>query len=278
MYKGNRVNGREETTGTLAESELYKIRRKVGADKQTVIENAHPALVSDEDFEAVQELMRKKGKSKSNGKESLFSFIVVCLDCKSGMHFKPDRRKGAYICGGYVKYTSSYCSSHIIAEKELLQAVKDDLAALVKDNVSMERLYGIAEEKANSVHANTKKELARIDKELAEMDKRFDKLLSLHIDDKITSDQFKQQNERIVQQQQELANKKAELIVLLEARQDLAEQLHVFKKEVERFSTLDIGDAQVMKHVLQRLIQKIEVFEGGKIKIHYNLSNPLPQN
>ena len=77
----------------------------------------------------------------------------------------------------------------------LLQAVKDDLAALVNDNVNMHRLYGIAEEKANQVHTNTKKGLVRIDKELAEMDKRFDKLLSLHVDDKITSDQFMQQNE-----------------------------------------------------------------------------------
>ncbi|MEK8130281.1 hypothetical protein WMW72_20445 [Paenibacillus filicis] len=68
------------------------------------------------------------------------------------------------------------------------------------------------------------------------------------------------------------------LIVLFEARQDLAEQLQVFKKEIERFSTLDIDDVQVVKHVLKRLIQKIEVFEGGKIKIHYNLSNPLLQN
>lgn len=231
VYLGNLVYRREETTGTLAESELYKIRRKVEADKQIITVNTHPALVSDEDFEAIQVLMRKKGTHKSNGKESLFSYIVVCPACGSGMHFKPDRRKGAYVCGGYVKYTSSYCSSHIIAEKELLQAVKDDLAALVRDNVSMDRLYGIAEEKANSVHTNTKKELARIDKELAEMDKRFDKLLSLHVDDKITSEQFKQQNERIVKQQQELSNRKAELIVLFEARQDLTEQLQVFKKK-----------------------------------------------
>lgn len=69
----------------------------------------------------------------------------------------------------------------------------DDLAALVKDNVSMDRLYGIAEEKANSLHASTKKELARINKELA--------------------------------------NRKAELILVFEARQDLAEQLHDSKKK-----------------------------------------------
>lgn len=87
VYLGHLVYRREESTGTLAESELYKIRRKVDAEKQIVNENAHPALVSGEDFEAVQKLMRKKGTHRSNGKESLFSYIVVCPDCGSGMHF-----------------------------------------------------------------------------------------------------------------------------------------------------------------------------------------------
>lgn len=36
---------------------------------------------------------------KSNGKQSLFAYIAKCADCGSGMHFKPDRRKGADVCG-----------------------------------------------------------------------------------------------------------------------------------------------------------------------------------
>ncbi|UFJ62706.1 recombinase family protein [Brevibacillus sedimenti] len=120
VYTGKLVFHREETTGILAESELYKIRRKVEPDKQIVIENAHPAIITEDDFQAVQELMKKKGERKSNGKESLFAHIAKCADCKSGMHFKPDRRNGAYVCGGYVKYTSLYCSSHIIEEQASL--------------------------------------------------------------------------------------------------------------------------------------------------------------
>ncbi|ELK39462.1 hypothetical protein ACEF06_20365 [Brevibacillus agri] len=136
----------------------------------------------------------------------------------------------------------------------------------------------MAVEKANAVQMTTTKELKRVDKQLAELNNRFDRLLSLHVEGTITTEQFKQQNERIAQQQQDLANKKAELILALEARQDLNEQLQAFRKEVERFTNLDIDDEQVMKQVLQRLIHKIEVFEGGKIKIHYNLSNPFPSN
>ncbi|MBA9084344.1 uncharacterized protein (UPF0335 family) [Fontibacillus solani] len=63
----------------------------------------------------------------------------------------------------------------------------------------------------------------------------------------------------------------------MEARQDLTEQLKAFGKEVERFTNLDIGDEQVMKQVLQRLIHKIEVLEGGKITIT-TIFPPLPSN
>lgn len=278
VYTGKLVFRREETTGILAESELYKIRRKVEPDKQIVIENAHPALVSETDFNAVQELMKKKGKNRSNGKESLFAHVAKCADCGMGMHFKPDRRNGAYVCGGYVKFTASYCSSHIIEEATLLRAVKDDLRTLIKDSIKIEKLYGVAEQKASALQSSYTKELKRIDREIADLQKRFDRLLNLHIEGNITTEQFKQQNERIALQQQEQANRKIELEQALEARRDLAQHQQAFRKEVERFIDLDIDDEQVLKQFLQRLIDKVEVFEGGKIKIHYNLSHPHPSN
>jgi site-specific DNA recombinase len=256
VYTGKLVFHREETTGTLAKSELYMIRRTVEPDKQIVIENAHPAIITEDDFQAVQELMKKKGERKSNGKESLFAHITKCADCKSGMHFKSDKRNGAYVCGGYVKYTSSYCSSHIIEEQALLQAVKNELRALIQDSVRIERLYGLAEEKANLFQSSVTRDLKRIDKQLAELEKRFEKLLNLHIEGAITTEQFKQQNERITQQQQDLANKKAELQSALEARNDINEQLQIFRKEVERFINLDIDDEQVLSRFYKGLSTK----------------------
>jgi len=278
VYTGKQVFHKEETTRILAASETYKVRRKVKDEEQVVIENSHPALITEDDFNAVQELMKKRGKHKSNGKESLFSYIVKCPDCGSGMHFKPDRRKGAYVCGGYVKYTSSYCTSHIIEEKVLLQAVKDDLKSLIKDTVKIEHLYGMADEKAVAVQSHIQNELNRIEKQLIELDKRFDNLLTLHVEAAITTDQFKHQNERNAHLQQELMNKKANLILAIEEGKNLVERKEAFRKEVERFIDLDISDEQVLKQFLQRLIQTIEVFEDGKIKINYNLSNPLPSN
>lgn len=260
----------------IAKSELYKKRRRVEPENQVIIENAHSPLISEEDFQAVQELMKSKGKYKSNGKESLFAHIAQCADCKSGMHFKPDRRNGAYVCGGYVKHTISYCSSHIIEESLLLNAVKADIKALIKDTVKVEKLYGIAEKKASSLQSFLTKELKQIDRNIDKLNNQVGSLLTLHADGAMTTEMFKQQSERISIQLQELANRKVDLQSALATKKDNSEQLQAFKKEVERFSKLDIKDDNVLKQVLQRLINKIEVFEEGKIKIHYNLSPSLP--
>lgn len=254
---------------------MYKIRIKVDLEKQNNNKNTHPPLITEDDFRAVQELMKKKGTHKSNGKESLFAHIAKCAECGSGMHFKPDRRKGAYVCGGYLKFTTAHCSSHIIEESILLQTVKDDLRDLIKDSVKLEKLYGIAEKKASSVSSNFEKEIKQTEKQLKEVNKRFDNILTLHTEWHITIEQFKAQNEQIAQQQKELAVKKAELLSALSTRKDTTEELQFFKKEVEHFANLDIDDEQVLKQVLQRLINKIEVYEEGKVKIHYNLSPSL---
>ena len=72
---------------------------------------------------------------------------------------------------------------------------------------------------------------------------------------------FKQQSERISIQLQELANKKVELLSALATKKDNSEQLQAFKKEVKRFTNLDIEDENILKQVLQRLINEIEIFE-----------------
>ncbi|AUJ79420.1 hypothetical protein CWD84_18450 [Bacillus siamensis] len=66
--------------------------------------------------------------------------------------------------------------------------------------------------------------------------------------------------------------KKVELQSALSTRKDTTEELQYLRKKWNAFSNLDIDDEQVLKQVLEQLINKIEVYKEGKIKIHYNLS------
>ncbi|OME93254.1 hypothetical protein BK124_25150 [Paenibacillus amylolyticus] len=52
---------------------------------------------------------------------------------------------------------------------------------------------------------------------------------------------------------------------LLETKKDTEEKLRAFRKQISYFTELDdIHDEQVLKQVLQRLIQKIE---GNKVQL-----------
>lgn len=274
VYIGNLVHHRSETTKHLGASETYKIRNEIAPAEQIIVVNTHPAIVSKEDFDAVQELMKKKGIDRSNGKESLFAHIAKCADCGCGMHYKSDRRNGAYICGGHVKHSNSYCTSHIISEKLLLDTINKEVKALVKKTVNIEKLYGLADEKAKRLQSSSEQEVRKIEKQMEQLNQQFDSLLSLHAEGALTTAQFKTKNDAISQQQLELANQKQALKLKMGEKKDLDINIQAFRKEVERFINLDSSDLQVLKSVLQRLIAKIEVHEGGKITIHYNLSCP----
>lgn len=58
--------------------------------------------------------------------------------------------------------------------------------------------------------------------------------------------------------------------IITGTKKDTEEQLRAYIKQLSRFTELQIEGQQVFKQALQRLIQKIEVINGGSIKaIHY---------
>ncbi len=57
---------------------------------------------------------------------------------------------------------------------------------------------------------------------------------------------------------------------LLEEKKDPDTNIQAFKKVVKSFLGFDMEDQQELKLILQRLIDKIEVFKGGEIAIYHH--------
>ncbi|MGM0712529.1 recombinase family protein [Brevibacillus parabrevis] len=270
IYTGTIVQHCEETVDSIT-----KKRKRVDAEKQIIHHRPELALITMEEYQAVQERMRIKGKNKSNGQESLFAHIAVCADCGKGMTFRKDRGKeGAYVCGGYVKYTTSFCSSHLIKEPVLLGMVKDDLRELISSNVKPDKLYSVLNGELNLHQSNFKKELQKVNNRLSQLNDQFQGLLQLYAQKAVSIEQFTIQNERIQGEQSKLAKQKAQLESQQEAKKHTDDHLRAFKRQIDKFARLDIEDERVMKQLLQTLIHKIEVHKDGSIKIHYNITRP----
>lgn len=117
MYLGTMVQGKRERVS-------YKVKRlsEKPEARWVRVADTHKAVVSAEDFELVQKLLKSDGRS-SKGENSchMFTGFLYCGDCGEPMIRRISRYKGTekvyFICAS--KNRGAGCSRHSIPEEEL---------------------------------------------------------------------------------------------------------------------------------------------------------------
>ena len=112
--------------GTLIQGKKARISHKnhntlrVPEDEWIVVENHHKAIIKEEIFNQVQEILYNKNSRVSpNGKMYRYTGFLKCADCKTSMYkfAKKNGQKVFFYCGAYHKKKD--CSKHYITEQEL---------------------------------------------------------------------------------------------------------------------------------------------------------------
>lgn len=268
LYTGNMVQNRTETISLRTNQ-----RKEIPAEQQTVVPNTHPSLISMEEFHEAQMKLKLKGERRSNGQESLFAHIAVCADCGMGMHFKKDR--GGYTCGKYGKYGKKYCSSHYVKADDLLSKVKQHLKLLTSGNqINTHKLVEIFKKESGYTSDNHDKELRKVESKLSLLAKKQSRLLDLLNEGELLQEEWRTQNTLVRNENALLSERKAELMTQVKNEKDLDTNIQVFEKQVKKLLHIDFEDERILKQIVMKLIQKIEVFSDGNIKIHYNIAHP----
>ena len=157
VYTGNMVQGRTKRS-------LYNSipLRRVDKKDWIIVENTHEAIVSKEDFNAVQEMMaqynRKPKARKTNKKENILKGLVVCGDCGYRMvrgDYK-DREKGIpnyyFICRQHSVYPES-CQTTSIKEDVLKSIVHQSIKMQIKTLSKIEESMLAASTAPETKHA-----------------------------------------------------------------------------------------------------------------------------
>lgn len=135
VYLGHMVQGRR-----ICEFYANRPDRMLPQDEWTVVKNTHEPLVSQEDFDRVQEINRKAkaayhenlGKYDALGKtENLLKGLVFCADCgRPLVRYKQVTSKGKYVhyyylCPNYAaQLEHSGCTYKFVPEEKLIGAVE----------------------------------------------------------------------------------------------------------------------------------------------------------
>ncbi|MCI9071246.1 MAG: recombinase family protein [Lachnospiraceae bacterium] len=126
VYTGTLVQGKESTVNYKV-----KVRREKAPEEWCRVENAHDAIISRNDFEIVQSILKMDTRVSVGQKEvEAFSGMAACADCGCSM-VRKKVIKGKipyfyYRCSGNKK-DKEFCSNHDIRADELHEAVKKSL-------------------------------------------------------------------------------------------------------------------------------------------------------
>lgn len=127
-YAGHLTQNRREKVN-------YKISQRVDLprDSWIIVPNTHEPLISQADFDRVQEMLTVRSYSCArNGKSHLLTGLAFCADCGSPMTYVKESKSRIYmVCQGYRKGGRLHlCTSHCIREDVVIGAVLEQFRSL----------------------------------------------------------------------------------------------------------------------------------------------------
>lgn len=171
-YTGTLVQGKEEKVN-------YKVKKSVKKPEEewTKVRETHEAIISMEDFEIVQDLLKVDTRAGVGEKKAhIYAGILFCGDCMEPMVRRVNRYKGveniSFICS--TKNKGGKCSRHIISEEDLNGLVLAGLRQQISLFLNKSKVLRTIEQMEINFE-----EVVSFDKEIERLHSEQDKYLSL---------------------------------------------------------------------------------------------------
>ena len=275
VYLGHTVGLRRTTIS-------YKNKTRIDRpeSEQCLVKNTHQPLITQEQWEIVQEVRQhKKRTAKHMDEPNIFSGLVFCADCGKPLvlHRASTMKKVEYNfkCYTYGKKGKTACTAHHIRECELMQIVLDDLRRVTHFARMKERQFAAHINQKNS--AELRREMNRVLRELdamkkrsAELSKLFKRLYEDNVLGRVTDEQYRMLSGDYTDEQRMLEEQipqKEQRLAQLQAREA---NVDAFIEKAKQYTTIDT----LTPELLRLFIQRIEIGERD-VKYSRNASQAI---
>ena len=284
-YTGCTVNFK-----TYTNSIYDKKQRENPMENRRIFYNTHPAIISLEVFDKVQEIRQQRHRRTKTGKSSLFSGMVYCSDCGAKMRYCTtnyfEKRQDHFVCANYRSNTGS-CSAHFIRAVVLEELVWMHMRTVIsyvsryEDHFRavMEQKLRLSSETAIRGH---KKRLAQAEKRLGELDRLFIRIYEDNVAGRITDEKFSMMSKTYEDEQAQLKVEIQTLQQEIEVQERQIENLEQFIQRVHKYKDLDELTPYALRELVKGVYIEAPDKSGGKrrqnIRISYDLVGFIPLN
>lgn len=263
------------TTNFKYKRKSYKSHVKVTLpkDENMVFENTHEALISVEDWDAVQKIREGRRRKNFTGETNKFSGLLYCADCgkKLYYHYKPSKpEQAAFQCGTYSNVlTKSECSTHFIREAVINEIVLAEMnklirTAIINENHLINILTEHCEKDSKKLISKQKKELASAQKRYDELDRLFTKIYEDNISGKLTDERFSKMSQGYEQEQAELKAKISFLSASLNEQTEKNDNAKRFISMVKKYTQLTELTPEILNECIDKIIVHAPDKSSGK--------------
>ena len=265
-------------------SKSYKLKKRIpnAIEDMCIFPDTQEAIVSQAQWDRVQELRKNKRRPTKAERQGLFSGLLFCPDCGNKLHFATcksfDGKQDHYVCSSY-KSGRGTCSAHYIREDVLRELVLERIRAVnayIRQDVEgfqEEWLQCRRSDQERNIRENRKR-VEQAKKRLADLDVLLSRLYEDFVLGDLNKERYKKMTADYEAEQERL---KLEIEVTeewLETRETMSADVDAFVALTQKY----VDVPELTPTIANEYIKKIEVFAPDKssgkrvqkVKIYFN--------
>ena len=275
-YCGHTVNFRTHVKS-------YKNKKRVDNPKEDwlIFENTHEAIITQQEFDLVQELRRHKHRPTKIEEVNPFSGVCFCADCGRKMYLCRAKSLTAdqehLKCGTYAN-DKDECTAHFIRTivlKEIVLGELNKMISFVKENEDefVRSAMDNSVQNQSSELAKSKKKLKEVEKRIAELDRLFTRLYEDNVSGKISDARFAVMSAGYEDEQKKLRATVAELTAYIDTAEQKSADVTAFIRAVQKYEHITELTPEVMHELIEKIVIRAPDKSSGhrtqQIEIHY---------
>lgn len=273
---------------TYSNSIWDKKHRANPVENQKIFYGTHPAIITQEVYDKMQQIRQQRHRRTATGKSSIFSGLVYCADCRQKLYYSTtstfEKRQDFFICSTH-RLNKDKCSGHYVRAVTLESMVWKHMEAVISSvshheeyfRREMGQMLQLQSEEAIRVH---KKRLAQAEKRIGELDRLFLKIYEDNANSKLSDERFAMMSATYESEQTELKAEVKKLQEEIQVQEQQIQNLEVFIQRVKKYTTFKELTPYALREIVKGIYVEAPDKSSGKRKqkahIEYDLVGYIP--
>lgn len=258
-----------------------KRRINVPEEERYICKGTHEAIIDEEDFNTIQNILKKNKSFKGTRHDYLFKGLLYCAECGARLNITYSnyalKRYGEYryttICYSYSRLYSDICTRHSNSipelEEVLIKHIKEVCSRYINENLQDELISMAKKQKQFELKQITnEKKLETLEQKISDIGLYIKNLYMDKVKGVVSENDYVSLVADFTKDRDNLIKEKEELIKIINNQKPQIDETAKIEKLAKEFLSLE----KPTKQLLNELIEKITISENKKINIYFKFN------